>query len=363
MDETYVLQPMFTYLGNKRKLLGTIEEAVLHVREQLGGRRLRAMDAFSGSTVVARLLAAHSSELHVNDLEPYAHLAARCFLDAPTEAQRARVSAHLAEMNAMTVFTPGVVATHYAPRDTAKVEPGERAFFTRENAERVDTWRAYVEERVAEDVRPWVLCPVLVQMSLHANTYGHFKAFSKDEHNVGSFARTGKRATRAMDAMELLVPVYNPHPCAVTFSCEDANALLARCERQFDLIYLDPPYNQHEYCAFYFLHNIVIDNRAPTDVNRVTGLPRKRGKSAYNSPKEALAALRALIARCVAISAYTLVSYSTDGFIKAEEWEQLLAGYTVREWDIDHRRYSTKRSAEAVDARKRVTERLFIIHA
>ena len=360
MDEAYVLQPMFTYLGNKRKLLGAIDQAATLVREQLGGRRLRVMDAFSGSTVVARLLAAHASELHANDMEPYAHLAACCFLGAPTEEQRGRIAAHLAAMNALTVFAPGLVATHYAPRDTSSVQPGERAFFTRENAERVDTWRAYVEEHVQADVRPWVLCPVLVQMSLRANTMGHFKAFCKDKDNLGSFARVGKRA---LDAMVLVPPVYNPHPCAVTCTCRDANALLDSFEGRLDLIYLDPPYNGHEYGAFYFLHNIVIDNRVPADVNLVTGLPKKRARSAYNKPGEALATMRKLLARCVAVSAYTLISYNDEGFITAAQWAQLLAPYAVHTWVVDHRRYSANRGVEAAGARTRVNEQLFLVSA
>ena len=64
----FVLQPMFTYLGNKRKLLDFIERTVT---ELFGDAKIRILDGFTGSTVVARMLASHAFELHTNDLEMY----------------------------------------------------------------------------------------------------------------------------------------------------------------------------------------------------------------------------------------------------------------------------------------------------
>ena len=46
-DDAYVMQPMFTYLGNKRKLLSFLREAVEEVAREVGGP-LRALDAFCG---------------------------------------------------------------------------------------------------------------------------------------------------------------------------------------------------------------------------------------------------------------------------------------------------------------------------
>ena len=60
---------MFTYLGNKRKLLDFIEEQVNHVKKKLKKDKLVTMDGFTGSGVVARMLSTHSSELHTNNDE------------------------------------------------------------------------------------------------------------------------------------------------------------------------------------------------------------------------------------------------------------------------------------------------------
>jgi adenine-specific DNA methylase len=47
MTEEYIHQPMFTYLGNKRKLLDFIEEQVNHVKKKLKKDKLVTMDGFT----------------------------------------------------------------------------------------------------------------------------------------------------------------------------------------------------------------------------------------------------------------------------------------------------------------------------
>ena len=121
----FVLQPMFTYLGNKRKLLDFIERTVVEI---FGDDKIRILDGFTGSTVVARMLASHASELHTNDLEMYSLMAAKCFLERPTDDQIQLIMGHIEHMNSLTEFTPGVITDMYAPADTQNVQAGERFF-------------------------------------------------------------------------------------------------------------------------------------------------------------------------------------------------------------------------------------------
>lgn len=353
----YINQPMFTYLGNKRKLLEGIEDVVREVKSILGKDKIRILDGFTGSTVVARMLAGHASEIHSNDLELYSYIAAKCFLERPTSEQTARIAHHLANMNEAAPL-PGFITEMYAPKDTNNVQEGERCFFTHENALKIDTWRTYIDQKVEEDIRHWCLCPILIQMSLRANTYGHFKAFSKRD-NIGTFDLCGRRVT---DPMSLHRAIYNPHDCTVFCHNESTNTLLERLpEGSLDLIYLDPPYNEHEYGAFYFLHNLVCRNERPVNVNAVTGLPKERTKSAYNNI-QASEAMRHLIARCVKVSRYTLISYNDEGIIGPAGWEAILAPYKVRNFTRTYTRYSSNTKKEA-EGRKQVQELLYLISA
>jgi len=355
--DAYVFQPMFTYLGNKRKLISNIEQAVETVKTRLGVAALKSLDGFTGSTVVARMLAKHSSEIHTNDLEYYSYIAAKCFLDKPTPEQEERVRAHIARMNALEPTVAGVITDMYAPQDTEHVQPGERCFFTHENALRIDTWRRYITEHVEPDVLPWCLCPVLIQMALKANTYGHFKAFSKID-GVGTFQRCGDRVK---EAMVLEVPMFNPYSCKVTCHQTSTNDLLTQMPAgSLDLVYLDPPYNEHEYSAFYFLHNVVAKNERPTNVNATTGLPKVRHKSDYNHAKKAVTAMRDLIAKCVRVAKFTLVSYNDEGLVPLADWNAMLEPYTVERIDIPYSRYSAN-SKKDDGGRKEVVEFLYLI--
>ena len=353
----FVLQPMFTYLGNKRKLIDEIEKVVVEVKGLTGKDRLRVLDGFTGSTVVARMLAAHASELHTNDLELYSCIAAKCFLEQPTESQKERVKVHLDTMNAMTAFTPGVITEMYAPADTSNIKAGERCFFTHENALRIDTWRKYIEEKVEPDIRHWCLCPILIQMSLKANTYGHFKAFSKRD-NIGTFALCGDRVVAPMN---LVIPIFNPNSCEVKCHQESTNTLLDKMPNgSLDLIYLDPPYNEHEYSAFYFLHNVVLKNEKPVNVNAVTGLPKDRVKSDYNHKVRAVDAMKHLLKRCTEVSTWTLISYNDEGIIPQNEWDAMLTPYNARRIEIPYTRYSANTKKEK-EGRKEVLEILYLI--
>jgi adenine-specific DNA-methyltransferase len=357
MADEYVFQPMFTYLGNKRKLLDHIEKIVIEVKQKLGKDKLQILDGFTGSTVVARMLTKHASEIHANDLEYYSYMASRCFLEVPTEDQQTRIKNHMAIMNFNSKLMPGIITELYAPADTENVREGERCYFTHENALRIDTWRRYISDHVEPDIQHWCLVPILIQMSLKANTYGHFKAFSKKD-GVGTFDLCGDRVK---DPMVLELPIYNQNCKNVYCHNESINTLLD-CfpENSLDLIYLDPPYNEHEYGAFYFLHNIVLKNERPVNVNAVTGLPKERTKSDYNKKVEAARAMRLLVARCVKVSKFTLISYNDEGIIGPAGWQEILRPYDVRYTEVPYSRYSSNTKHDE-PGRKHVMETMILV--
>ena len=89
----YLTRQIVTYIGNKRALLGHIAGAVESVKERLGKRRLRILDAFSGSGIVSRLFKAHAELVVSNDIEPYAAAISRCFLTNRSDVDLEALSA------------------------------------------------------------------------------------------------------------------------------------------------------------------------------------------------------------------------------------------------------------------------------
>jgi len=354
--DPYIYQPMYTYLGNKRKLIDGIIEAVEDVKSRIGSEKLRLMDGFTGSTVVARALMKHASILHSNDLELYSYLASNCFLKTPTYEQQAKIRHHIYMMNNLTFNKSGIVTEMYAPVDTNDIKHGERCFFTHENAMRIDTWRAYIDESVEPEIRDWCLVPVLVQMAIHANSLGHFRAFIKDKNDIGTFNSNNRK-----DPLVLQPPVWHePYVEVHTHNMSTNDLIKTMPSDSLDLIYYDPPYNHHEYGAFYFLLNIVAKNERPSNVNAVTGLPKDRVKSDYNSKRSVVSAMKELLEHSTRVSKYTLISYNDEGIIGEEDWRKLLEPYETERRARAYQRY-TGRGTKTGEGRGEVQEILYLI--
>jgi adenine-specific DNA-methyltransferase len=367
-QEAYVKQPMITMIGNKRKLVGGIYSIVQDVWRVCGGARpLRVMDGFAGSGVVSRMLASSPEvgALVVNDLEMYSRLCAECYLREPSAEQKARITEHIAEANRLAAegpFVEGVVSRLYAPRETAVVREGERCFYTRENALAIDTIRDYIDRHVEVELRACVLAPLLVKASIHTNTGGVFKGFYK-KGGVGHFGGEGENALERIMAPLRLAGAFWPLDSGLATAevyQEDINSLL-ESDRvgRLDLIYLDPPYNQHPYGSNYFMLNVIALGVEPQDISGVSGIPRGWNKSRYNKAAEAGVAMKDLLQKALAKSTYVLISYNNEGIIEPSAWEKLLEGY---KWRVYERPYDTYKASRNLDERpQKVVEKMYLV--
>jgi len=321
----YLKRQLITYLGNKRALLGPINDAVQTVKRRLGSSTLSASDLFTGTGVVARSLKRHCDRLIVNDLEAYARVTAACYLANRGNVDRAAVADAVRHVDARARDhpEPGYITELYSPRDDDDPQPGERVFYTRRNAMVLDTARRAIDDLPA-GLRPFVLAPLLAQASVHVNTSGVFKGFYKDPATGrGKFGgAAGNALTRIRGDIALEAPVLSRFDCDTEIHQTDANAV-ARELPAVDLAYLDPPYNQHPYGSNYFMLNLLVDGRRPADVSRVSGIPRDWNRSAYNRRTHALPAFRNLLENLNA--KFVLVSFNSEGFISHEQMTTLLA--------------------------------------
>jgi len=360
-DPDYLSRQLITYIGNKRALLPTIDAAVERVRQELGRPKLRILDAFSGSGVVSRFLRSSASYLASNDLEGYAALLGRCFLRNRDPRQLAEAADAVARLNACVdgVDLPrGFIEELYAPRDESDIRPGDRVFYTRDNARRLDNYRRMLDG-LPLDIREMLLGPLLGRASVHANTSGVFKGFYKDrETGIGRYGGSGGDAlTRILGRIVLEVPILSRFDCDVSVSQMDAGELV-RQNRGFDLIYVDPPYNQHPYGSNYFMLNLLADYRRPANISEVSGIPADWRRSGYNVRREALPLLRQLLVD--ADASFALISYNDEGFISREAMETMLAD--LGRVERIETKYNAFRGSRNLSGRKtHVTERLFLL--
>lgn len=67
--------------------------------------------------------------------------------------------------------------------------------------------------------------------------------------------------------------MFSRFNCRFSIHCRDANELAAELP-EMDVVYLDPPYNQHPYGSNYFMLNLLSSYEKPAETSRVSGIPR-----------------------------------------------------------------------------------------
>lgn len=319
----YLTEQIVTYLGNKRSLLHFLGTGLGQVKKRLGKNKLRAGDLFSGSGIVARFLKKHSEELIVNDLEKYSQIINTCYLSNAEEVEYLELDRHYRRLLRYMAEheLPGFITELYAPKNQEYITADDRVFYTRRNALFLDTARQTIN-LLPEEVRPYFIAPLLAEASIHTNTSGVFKGFYKNKEGIGQFGGTGENAlSRIMGDISLPFPIFSRFDCNYSIYCRDANELAPDLP-EMDVVYLDPPYNQHPYGSNYFMLNLLASYERPTSISKVSGIPLDWKRSAFNKRQQAATALFQLLEACPA--KFILLSYSSEGFISYEEMMEFL---------------------------------------
>ena len=353
---------MLTCLGNKRKLVADIRIIFDEIRTILLKDKLNIVDGFAGSSVVSRELSYIADNIYTNDMELYSYLMAYCYLITPSDVQKEKIIWHITQMNEIAEKGPyfeGIICKLYAPKDSKNIKEGERCFYTRENALIIDTLRKYISEKVEEEIMKYCLVPLLNKASIHTNTAGVFKGFYK-KGNIGWFGGKGEYAlSRITKPIRLEVPIWNYDSFKAFPSNKDINTLVNELPNNIDIMYLDPPYNQHPYGSNYFMLNIIAKNEEPIEISNISGIPTNWNKSNYNKHLPAVESMKKLMADGLSKSTYLLISYNNEGIITDADWTILFEPYNVKKYEIKYDTYKGSRNLK--DRSNKVIEIMYLI--
>ena len=359
--DSYVLQTMLTCIGNKRKLIPHLKEIVLDLKKRINKEQICVFDGFAGSGVVSRMLKTCIGNVISNDMEYYSFLMQKCYLNTPSEIEQKKIKEHIDEMNVIAEngpFVEGFISRLYSPKNTKEPKEGERCFYTRENALIIDSLMTYIFEKVEPSLFCYCMVPLLNKASIHTNTAGVFKGFYKDG-KVGKFGGKGENALhRIMGKIKLDMPEWYPNSNCKVYN-EDINTLIKTIPEDFDIMYLDPPYNQHPYGSNYFMLILIAKNEEPQSISKVSGIPSNWNKSNYNYTKKATESMKQLLHDGLAKATYVVLSYNNEGIIKDKEWKEIFEPYTIEKKEIV---YDTFKGCRNLSSRNnKVNEIIYII--
>jgi adenine-specific DNA-methyltransferase len=296
------------YIGSKRTLVPLIAS----VAERLPVRS--ACDLFAGTTRVGQALRRLGLVVHSNDLATYSEVLGRAYIEAE-DVDRAPLEAVLRELQAL----PGRDGwfTEAFCRRSRYFQPG--------NGARIEAVREAIDGYSLPPVeRALLLTALLLAADRVDSTTGLQMAYLKSW------------SARSFNDLELRLPEAVPGPPG-TVTRLDANELAPSLDS--DLVYVDPPYNQHSFFSNYHVWETLMRWDAP----ETYGVACKRvdcreNRSAYNSRRQAPAAFAELLAAIPA--RWLLVSVSDEGFHDVSELGTLLAGIGyVGRIDVDSKRY------------------------
>ena len=320
----YLTQQLITYLGNKRSLLGFIDNRIRKVQKKLNKNKLKMFDVFSGSGAAARYFKQYADLLIANDLEKYSYVINQCYLSNENEININALREHYAEIISESgrELKKGIISDLYAPKDDNDIRADERVFYTSRNAMYIDTVRQLIK-KIPEGDQKYFLAPLLSEASIHANTSGVFKGFYKNgETGAGQFGGKNRNALfRIKGDINLPFPVFSKFNCDTIICNNDSNNLITALP-EVDIAYLDPPYNQHPYGSNYFMLNLILDYKYPDKTSKVSGIPENWNRSVYNKENSALNALSYLAENIKA--KYALISFNSEGFISSEQMKETL---------------------------------------
>jgi adenine-specific DNA-methyltransferase len=300
---------LIKYIGSKRTLVPLIQSlaAQLPVRS--------ACDLFAGTTRVGQGLRSLGLTVHSNDLATYSEVLGQAYIVADESLDRARLSRIAAELEALP-GREGYFTEAFCRR---------ARYFQPENGARIDAIREAIDGYELSPVERGVLLTALLEAADRVDsTTGLQMAYLK------------AWAPRSFNELALRLPPAVEGP-AGTVSRLDANVLAPQLD--VDLVYVDPPYNQHSFFSNYHVWETLVRWDAP----ETYGIANKRvdcreRRSAYNSKRAAPAAFAELLSALPA--RWLIVSVSNEGFHDVDDLGRALGelGYVGR-IDVDARRY------------------------
>jgi adenine-specific DNA-methyltransferase len=296
------------YIGSKRTLVPLLAQVFARLPVKT------ACDLFAGTTRVGQAMRRAGLTVLSNDLATYSEALGQAYVVAG-RPQREAVRDVLRELDAL----PG------EPGYFTKTFCEDARYFQPHNGARVDAIRSAIDQRrLPEPERGLLLTALMEAADRVDSTTGLQMAYLK------------AWAPRSYNRLQLRMPetVEGP-PGAVTRRA--ANELAP--ELDADLVYIDPPYNQHSYRSNYHVWETLVRWDAPEPY----GIAMKRAdcrttKSDYNSKRRAPHAFDDLIDRLSV--PWMVVSFNNEGY---HDPRRVLArlrehGY-VNVAEVDFKRY------------------------
>jgi len=278
------------YLGSKRRLVPVLGELARRAQART------ALDLFTGTTRVAQAFKSDGAEVTAVDTTRCAAVLASCYVATDRDlVDLAELQQAVDHLNTVP-GRPGYVTETFCENSR---------FFQPANGARIDAVRDVIDEQYAgSSLEPLLLTSLLEAADRVDSTTGVQMAYVK------------QWADRSFRPLELRVPMLwaGPGRAVRGDACAIASSL-----GEFDVAYLDPPYNQHRYESNYHIWETIVAWDAPDHYGVACKRTELRNgeRSAFNSRRTMAGALGQVVRDVRA--RLMVLSYNDESWIQLDE--------------------------------------------
>jgi adenine-specific DNA-methyltransferase len=316
------------YIGCKQTLCPILINIITNELPNL--TELSFLDIFAGTGSVGFRFQDLTLSCCANDLEYYSYVINYALIKTNYSD---KIQSILDQCNSLDGIK-GLVYKNYSPNEHC-----ERMFFTVENAQKCDAIRQYIEYLKNSDTIDikeyyFLLASLLVSIDKVANTSCVYGAYLKEYKKSSLKELLVLPIHTKTDNKTELNQVFN-------LAAED----LSKKDMYFDIVYMDPPYNQRQYSANYFPLNYIASYREDITLKGKTGLIEGYNKSNFCSKAKVYQSFKTLLdnIKCK----YIFISYNNEGLLSCDELKELFSSYgELKLYKIPYKKFKAQKKVD-----------------
>lgn len=328
---------VMNYIGSKQSLLDFLETTIEEFTGYKEGDSFVFGDLFAGTGVVGQRYKEKGHSVISNDIQYYSYVLNKHYIENIPELDDSLLE-YFNNLNPVK----GFIYNNYCEGSGSG-----RNYFTNENgmkcdAVRIELERLYRAGEINDNLYFYYLASLINSIDKYANTASVY----------GAFLKHIKKPAQKEFMLELL-PVGNGNIGKVYN--EDINELIKKVGG--DVLYIDPPYNNRQYCSNYH----VLETIAKYDTPKLRGVTGLRDetyqKSKYCSKRTVIDIFEDLIKN--ADFKYIILSYNNEGLMGLKTIKDIMSKYG--EYDFftkEYRRFKADRDENRTIAADITTEYL-----
>ena len=306
------------YIGSKYSLIDFLKESINKTlqtcKETRSPSEMVFADLFAGTGVVSGSFKDDGYAIIANDIQYYSYVVTKHMIENNGNLDKKRCNQLILKLDQID-GVEGFIYKNYSYEGTEGQE-FRRMYFSEYNAKKCDAIRIAIEDwfkqgEINENEYYFLLGSLINSIDKYANTASVYGAFLK------------KLKRSAQKEMQLIpLPIMHGNVECKVYN-EDISELIKKVSG--DILYLDPPYNERQYCTNYHMLETIARYDNPV-IKGKTGLREYSAqKSVFCIKNKVAEVFEELIKN--ANFKYIFLSYNNEGLMSFDTIEKIMKKY------------------------------------